>query len=72
MTRTSGLPRIAYHPRPDTTPDAEFDALAHVYRFITEAHERKQAAAGPSDGEDDAGRRFHDTDARNEYTRNRG
>lgn len=27
-------PRIVYAPRPDTTPEAELNVLASVYRFI--------------------------------------
>jgi hypothetical protein len=27
-------PRLTYSPRPDTTPEAEVNALASVYRFL--------------------------------------
>jgi hypothetical protein len=38
-------PRVAYFPRKDATPEGELAALAAVYAFIIQAHERKKAAA---------------------------
>jgi hypothetical protein len=37
--------RIAYKPLADSTPEAELAALAAVYAFIIQVHERKKAAA---------------------------
>jgi hypothetical protein len=38
-------PRLEYLPREDATPENELAALAAVYAFIIQAHERKKAAA---------------------------
>jgi hypothetical protein len=38
-------PRLEYLPREDATPEGELAALAAVYAFIIQAHERKKAAA---------------------------
>ena len=35
-------PTIAYTPLPDATPESELDALAAVYAFILECHERRK------------------------------
>lgn len=35
---------IAYTPRPDATPESELDALAAVYAFVLECHERQKVA----------------------------
>ncbi len=37
-------PRITYSPRPDSTPEAELDALVAVYKFIIECHESRKVA----------------------------
>jgi hypothetical protein len=50
--------RITYTPRPDATPEVELDALAAVYRFILDCHERKKAA--PASRPDDAERSSSD------------
>lgn len=47
-------PRIAYAPRPDTTAEAELNALAGVYRFILDCHAKKNAAGVTSTNGDDA------------------
>jgi len=48
-------PKIVYTPRPDTTLETEFNALAAVYRFILDCHAKKMAAelAPGSDGSND-------------------
>jgi hypothetical protein len=45
-------PRISYTPRHDATPKAELDALASVYSFVLNCHEKKEAA--PESRPDDA------------------
>jgi len=48
-------PHIAYHPRPDATPQGELNALAAVYRFIlfkSRSANRKAAEPAPGTGED--------------------
>ena len=35
---------VVYEPRSDTTPEAELNALANVYRFILDCHAKKIAA----------------------------
>ena len=42
---------IAYAPRLDATPQAELTALASVYRFVLDCHEKKATCPG---GPDDA------------------
>jgi hypothetical protein len=42
---------ITYSQRPDTRPEAELTALASVYRFVLDCHEKKAAYPG---GPDDA------------------
>ena len=37
-------PSVVYEPRSDTTPEAELNALANVYRFILDCHAKKMAA----------------------------
>jgi hypothetical protein len=37
-------PPTFYTPRPDTTPEAEVNALANVYRFILDSRAKKMAA----------------------------
>jgi hypothetical protein len=34
---------VLYEPRSDTTPEAELNALANVYRFILDCHAKKMA-----------------------------
>lgn len=34
--------RISYIPREDATPEGELSALAAVYKFVLERHERKK------------------------------
>jgi hypothetical protein len=45
---------VLYEPRSDTTPEAELNALANVYRFILDCHAKKMAAepAPEPDGRD--------------------
>jgi hypothetical protein len=45
---------VVYEPRSDTTPEAELNALANVYRFILDCHAKKMAAepAPEPDGRD--------------------
>ena len=45
-------PRIAYTPLPDATPEGELEALAAVYAFVLDCHDRKKATDG-SGGQDD-------------------
>ncbi len=47
-------PSLTYTPRPDTTPEAEVNVLANVYRFILDCHAKKMAAepAPEPDGRD--------------------
>jgi len=33
---------VVYEPRSDTTPEAELDVLANVYRFILDCHAKKK------------------------------
>ena len=41
-------PRIVYRPRPDAAPEAEREALAHVYRFVLDCQaKRREAASEP-------------------------
>jgi hypothetical protein len=35
---------VVYEPRSDTTPEAELNALANVYRFILDCYAEKMAA----------------------------
>ena len=35
---------IKYVPRPDATPESELNALAAVYAFVLECHERQKVA----------------------------
>ncbi len=46
-------PRIAYAPRPDTTPETEISALANVYRFVLDCRAKKEATrpGSPEDAE---------------------
>jgi hypothetical protein len=37
----SGVPRVAYFPRKDATPEGELAALASAYRFLLDRHERR-------------------------------
>ena len=56
---------IRYAQRPDATPKAEFDALASVYSFVLNCHEKKEAApeSRPDDArkDQDAGTKSHCT-----------
>jgi hypothetical protein len=36
---------VLYEPRSDTTPEAELNALANVYRFILDCHAKKGDSA---------------------------
>lgn len=58
-------PRVTYIPRPDSTSEAEPNALAVVYRYILNCHECKKAA--PESRLDDA-KGFVNDRAKNEYT----
>lgn len=54
----SDVPRTAYAPRYDATPEAELDALAHVYALALqryeECHANRNAAGVTSTNGDDA------------------
>ena len=39
---SSGCPHILYTPSPGTTSDVEAQALAAVYAFVLECHERRK------------------------------
>ena len=47
-------PSITYMPRPDTTPEAEVNALAYVYRFLLlekgDHHDLTYATAAGTEG----------------------
>ena len=47
-------PRLTYSPRPDTTPEAEVNALASVYRFLLlekgDHHDLTNATAAGTEG----------------------
>jgi hypothetical protein len=45
-------PRIAYSPHPNTTVEAELNALSAIYQRAIECYEENQKAAGTSGGED--------------------
>ncbi len=46
-SRVVNKPRLDYVPREDATPEGELAALAAVFAFVIQAHERKKAAASP-------------------------
>lgn len=48
-----GKPGITYAPRPDATPDSEATALASIYRYVLDCHEKQNAASVTSTGGDD-------------------
>jgi hypothetical protein len=58
-------PRLTYTPRPDTSPDAEVNALAFIYRFLLlekgDRHDLTSEAATQAEGanQDQKG---HDSD----------
>ena len=47
-------PRVAYFPRKDTTPEGELAALAAVYRFLLDRHERRDDDIAADDAENEA------------------
>jgi hypothetical protein len=60
-TKLTGAPhgapartRVYYVPRKDATPEGELSALAAVYRFVLQHHEKKDARV--SEGEEAAER----------------
>ena len=40
---------VTYTPRPGATPELEQATFANVYRFLIDAHTRKNLAAGPGE-----------------------
>jgi hypothetical protein len=50
----SGGPRIEYVPRDDATPEGELTALANVYRFLLDRHERREDDIAADDAENEA------------------
>jgi len=42
-------PTLGYTPLPDATPESELDALAAVYAFILQCHERRRVADATGD-----------------------
>lgn len=49
-----GEPRLVYVPCKDATPERELAALATIYKFVLERHERKKDAeteSGEEEGE---------------------
>ena len=44
-------PRVVYTPNPGTTPEAEAQVLAAVYKVILESAERTKTAAAEADKE---------------------
>ena len=53
-------PRVTYLPRPNSTQEAELNALASVYRFILDSSAKKNAAGVTSTNGDDAKGSKHD------------
>jgi hypothetical protein len=51
-------PRLVYVPREDATPEGELSALAAVYAYVLECHERNEVAAdvGEDEGRTEDGR----------------
>jgi hypothetical protein len=50
-------PKVIYHPRPNSTPDAELDALSAVYALALRRYYQSKGTAEPaseSDGCNDA------------------
>jgi len=49
-------PKVIYHPRPNSTPEAELDALSAVYALALQKHyeseETAEAAPEPDDRDD--------------------
>ena len=39
---------VRYTPHPNVTPEAEIDSLAKIYKFLLDAHAKKNPATGPS------------------------
>jgi hypothetical protein len=52
-------PTVSYEPRRDTTPEAELNVLAVIYRFVLDCHAKKEAA--PESRPDDAKGSKHDS-----------
>jgi hypothetical protein len=52
--REPNEPLLVYSPREDATPEGELAALAAVYRFVLQHHEKKDARV--SEGEEAAER----------------
>ena len=49
---------VSYPPRPDTTQEAELNALATVYKFVLDCHAREEAAprqSRPNDAKESNG-----------------
>ena len=63
----SDASRIEYRLRAHTTLEAERSALALVYRFILDCHEKKEAAP-ESRPKDEKERSVHDSLAATNYT----
>ncbi len=60
-------PHIAYTSRPGSTPEAEKDALAAVYKFVLDCHSKKRGRLPDKSGPDDT-ERSENACAREEYT----
>jgi hypothetical protein len=58
-------PSLTYTPRPDSTPEAEVNALASVYRFLLlekgDRHDLTSEAATQAEGANH-GKKGHDSD----------
>ena len=51
-----GSPSISYSPRPETTPEAELNALTAVYALALQKYQESKKTEGPApepDGRDD-------------------
>jgi hypothetical protein len=60
---------ILYSPRRDTTPEAELNALATVYKYVLDCHAKKAAEPAPElDGRDDV-KESHGYVASNDHSR---
>ena len=51
LKRGPNEPLLVYSPREDATPEGELAALAAVYRFVLERHERKKGTGTERGGD---------------------
>ena len=60
-------PRLVYVLREDATPEGELAALADVYRFVLERHEKKKAARADG-GEEEGAEHGHAPEPHRRHT----